>query len=58
VDTTTELPLVESRTVIVPDVPSPTVATKLISRLVEVPTAATIGATARPVTEGVDAPMA
>jgi hypothetical protein len=32
VDTTTELPLVESRTVIVPDVPSATVATKLISK--------------------------
>jgi hypothetical protein len=57
VDTTTELPLVESRTVIVPAVASATVATNLISKFVEVPTAAIVGATTRPLTEGVRAPM-
>ena len=56
--TTTALPLVESRTVIVPDVASSTVATKLISKLVEVPAVAIVGATTRLLTEGVAAPMA
>jgi hypothetical protein len=56
--TTTELPLVESRTVIVPDVANSTVATKLSWKLVEVPTAAMVGATTRLFTEGVGAPMA
>jgi hypothetical protein len=55
--TTTELPLVESRTVIVPDVASSIVATKLSSKLVEVPAVAIIGATAKLLTEGVGAPM-
>jgi hypothetical protein len=55
--TTTELPLVESRTVIVPDVANSTVATKLSWKLVEVPTVAMVGATTRLFTEGVGAPM-
>jgi hypothetical protein len=55
--TTTELPLVESRTVIVPDVANSIVATKLSSKLVEVPAVAIIGATIRLFTEGVGAPM-
>jgi hypothetical protein len=55
--TTTELPLVESRTVIVPAVANSTVATKLSSKLVEVPTVAMVGATTRLLTEGVGTPM-
>ena len=55
--TTTELPLVESWTLIVPDVANATVATKLSSKLVEVPTVAIVGATARPLTGGVGDPM-
>jgi hypothetical protein len=55
--TTTELPLVESRTVIVPEVDNPTDATKLRLKFVEAPTVAIVGATTRPLTEGVGAPM-
>ncbi len=56
--TTTELLLVESRTVIVADVANATVASNLMSKSVEVPTVAIVGATARPLTGGVSAPMA
>jgi hypothetical protein len=55
--TTTELPLVESWTVIVPDPANATVATKLSSKLVDVATVAIVGATTRALTDGVGDPM-